>query len=313
MGTAMIPVWARCVKKINKDLSFKNIPSVALMSAFSFLIMMFNVPLPGGTTGHAVGATLITLLVGPYAACVSISVALLIQALFFGDGGLIAFGANAFNMAFVMPFVAYYSYVIFTSLLPGKRSLKHIAIFVSAYASISVAAFVAAIEFGIQPIFFKDALGLPLYAPYPLNVSLPAMMIPHLLVVGFIEAFVTLGVYSYIEKVSPESIYGYKYPKLKPLYLMLLVMCFLCPIGLIASGSAWGEWGVSEIRNIFGFVPSGMLTGFSFNAVMPEYSVPAIANETIGYIVSAITGVVLIMATFGVFVLFKRTITKKGS
>ena len=241
MGAAMIPVWARCVKKINKDLSFKNIPSIALMSAFAFLIMLFNVPLPGGTTGHAVGAALITLLVGPYAACVSISVALLIQALFFGDGGLIAFGANAFNMAFVMPFVAYYSYIIFVSLFPGKRSWKHVTIFLSAYISISIAAFIAAIEFGIQPILFKDALGLPLYAPYPLSVSIPAMMVPHLLVVGFIEAFVTVGVYSYIEKVSPSFIYRFEYPKLKPLYLMIAAMCFLCPIGLIASGTAWGE------------------------------------------------------------------------
>ena len=70
---------------------------------------------------------------------------------------------------------------------------------------------------------------------------------------------------------------------------------------------------VSAIKDMLGFVPKGMLTGFSFNAVMPEYSIPTVANQTIGYIVSAVTGVVLIMATFGVFVLFKRTITKKGS
>ena len=241
IGAAMVPVWAKCIKKINEDLSLRKIPSIALMSAFSFLIMMFNVPLPGGTTGHAVGATLVTLLVGPYAACISISVALFIQALFFGDGGIISFGVNAFNMAFVMPMVSYSSYIIITSLSPKKTVWKRIAIFTSAYVSISTGALLTAIEFGLQPLLFKDQMGLPLYAPFPLIVSIPAMMMPHLLVVGFIEAFVTLGVYSYIEKVSPSYLYAFGYNRLKPIYLMLLVMCIACPLGLIASGTAWGE------------------------------------------------------------------------
>lgn len=68
--------------------------------------MMFNVPLPGGTTGHAVGGALIALLLGPEAATIAVSVALALQALLFGDGGVLSFGANCFNMAFVLPFVA---------------------------------------------------------------------------------------------------------------------------------------------------------------------------------------------------------------
>ena len=67
-------------------------------------------PLPGGTTGHAVGGTLIAILFGPYAACLAVSVALLIQALFFGDGGILALGANCFNMAFLLPFSGYAVY-----------------------------------------------------------------------------------------------------------------------------------------------------------------------------------------------------------
>lgn len=309
----MVPVWSRCINKIKNEFSFKNIPSISLMSAFSFLIMMFNVPLPGGTTGHAVGAALIALLVGPYAACVSISVALMVQALLFGDGGIIAFGANAFNMAFVMPFAAHYSYVVLNSIAPEKRSWKSISIFIAAYVSIIFGALMAAIEFGIQPILFKDMAGLPLYSPYPLSIAIPAMMIPHLLIVGFIEAFITVGVYSYIEKISPSSIYKLSYSRSKPVYIVLLSLLVLCPLGLLATGTAWGEWGVTEIKSMLGFVPGGMLSGFSFNSLMPDYSVPAIANETVAYIVSAVTGVVLIMATFGLFILFKRTITKKDS
>jgi len=313
MGVAMVPVWSRCIKKIKNELSFKNIPSISLMSAFSFLIMMFNVPLPGGTTGHAVGAALIALLIGPYAACISISVALMVQALLFGDGGIIAFGANAFNMAFVMPFAAYYSYIVLRSIFSEKKSWKQISVFIAAYISIAVGALMASIEFGIQPLLFKDAAGLPLYSPYPLSIAIPEMMIPHLLVVGLIEAFITVGVYSYIEKVSPSSIYELSYSRYKPIYIVLVLLIILCPLGLLATGTAWGEWGVHEIRNMLGFVPGGMLKGFSFNAVMPDYNIPAIASKTVAYVVSAITGVVIIMAAFGIFILFKRTITKKGS
>ena len=83
-------------------------PLLGIGAAFSFLGMMFNVPLPGGTTGHAVGGTLIAILTGsPAAGCIAVSIALLIQALLFGDGGILAFGANCFNMAFILPYLGF--------------------------------------------------------------------------------------------------------------------------------------------------------------------------------------------------------------
>src|SRR5882672_1475186 len=83
---------------------------IAVGAAFSFLVMMFNIPVPDGTTAHAVGAVLIAVVLGPWAAVIAVSIALMIQALFFGDGGVLAYGANAFNMAFVMPMVGYTFY-----------------------------------------------------------------------------------------------------------------------------------------------------------------------------------------------------------
>ena len=79
--------------------------------------MMFNVPLPGGTTGHAVCGTLVAILFGPWAATIAVSIALAIQAVFFGDGGILAFGANCFNMAFVLPLLGYTVY----KLIAGKN------------------------------------------------------------------------------------------------------------------------------------------------------------------------------------------------
>ena len=103
-------VWLVAVSKVRRHVPQERLPLLGIAAALSFLGMMFNVPLPGGTTGHAVGGTLIAILFGPYAACLAVSVALLIQALFFGDGGILAFGANCFNMAFVLPFSGYAVY-----------------------------------------------------------------------------------------------------------------------------------------------------------------------------------------------------------
>ena len=105
MTAAMLPVWGHAIKKIKLELPREKVPLIGVGAAFSFLAMMFNVPLVGGTTGHAVGGTLIALLFGPDAACIAVSVALLLQAVIFGDGGILAFGANCFNMAFVLPYV----------------------------------------------------------------------------------------------------------------------------------------------------------------------------------------------------------------
>ena len=98
-GAAMVPVIGVACARTKDVVKDRHAPLLALGAAYSFLVMMFNVPIPGGTTAHAVGAVLIAVLLGPWAATVCVSVALVIQALFFGDGGVLALGANAFNMA----------------------------------------------------------------------------------------------------------------------------------------------------------------------------------------------------------------------
>src|SRR3954471_17477876 len=104
---AAVPVWVVAGRRVKKVVRNRYVPLVAIGAAYSFLVMMFNIPIPDGTTAHAVGGVLVAVLLGPWAAVIAVSVALLIQALFFGDGGGVAYGAIAFNMAFVMPFVAY--------------------------------------------------------------------------------------------------------------------------------------------------------------------------------------------------------------
>lgn len=314
MGAAMIPAWTISVKKVKEEVTKEKMPLLGIGAAFSFLVMMFDVPLPGGTTGHAVGAPLLAILLGPYSACIAMTIALLLQALLFGDGGILAFGANCFNMAFVIPFLSYYLYKVIKSKI-NSESGTYIAALISSYIALNAGALLAAIEFGIQPLIFKDASGMPIYCPYPPSVSIPAMLIPHLAVAGVVEAIITAGVYGFVKKVSPGSIYGEhdnKAVNFKPLYIFLIIIICLTPIGLLADGEAWGEWGPEDIETVttageeLGYVPSAMEDGFEFNALIPDYAIEGVP-EVVGYILSAVIALAIFMILFKIIASFKKS------
>lgn len=310
MGAAMIPVWARAVKKVKKEVTKKKMPLMGIGASLSFLTMMFNVPLPGGTTGHAIGGTLIAIILGPEAACISVTIALLIQALLFGDGGILAFGANCFNMAFVVPFVGYYMYKFLRGKFKTDKG-KYIGTFIASYIGINVAALFAGIELGIQPLLFKDAVGIPLYCPYPISITIPAMLIPHLVIAGVLEGIITVGVLSFIKKVSPGIIYEDTTAKAKPIYGLIIALICLSPLGLLATGTAWGEWKPDEISSVvtggkvLGFVPKGMESGLSFKALMSNYSVSGLPGG-FGYILSAVAGVAILLLVFRIIASMKK-------
>ena len=196
---AIIPIWSLAAKKVKETFETRRVPLLAISAAFSFLVMMFNIPIPGGSTGHAVGAVLIAIAVGPWGACMAVSIALIIQALLFGDGGITAIGANCFNMAFVMPFTGYYLYNGLGRAF-GEGKGQAIAAAFASYVGINIAAFFAALEFGIQPLLHTGPDGHPLYCPYPLSATIPAMMGEHLMLFGFVEALVTGLVVFYLQK-----------------------------------------------------------------------------------------------------------------
>ena len=197
--------WAVALKRIKKELSHKHIPYLAMAAAFSFLIMMFNIPVPGGTTGHAVGAAIIAILLGPWAAVLAVSVVLIIQAIIFGDGGITAIGANCFNMAVVMPFVSYWIF----RLVKGKAKAGvrfYLAAFLAGHIGLSVAAIFTGFEFGIQPLIAAGPDGVPLYAPYPLSIAVPAMAIEHIAIFGIMEGLVTAMILKYFMKNESELV-----------------------------------------------------------------------------------------------------------
>lgn len=310
MAAAMVPVWAVSIKKVKKEVSKIKMPQLGILAALSFLMMMFNVPLIGGTTGHAVGGTLIAIIMGPYAACIAVSVALMIQALFFGDGGILAYGANCFNMAFLLPFVGYFVYKFIKDRVSGTKG-EYIGAGVGSYFGINVAALCAGIEFGLQPLLFHSVAGQALYCPYSLSVSIPAMTIAHLTVAGPVEAAFSLLILAFVQKVAPDMVFVGSKKKSKPIWGLVIGLVCLSPIGLLASGTAWGEWGADEISSVassggtLGYVPAGMTSGIQYSALLPDYSVSGLP-EAFGYIISAILGVALLVIVFKIISSLKK-------
>jgi len=313
----MAPVLAVSVKKVKEEITKAQMPMLGIGAAFSFLVMMFNVPVPGGTTAHAIGGTLVAILLGPFSACISVTAALLIQALLFGDGGILAFGANAFNMAFVLPFTGYFVYKCIKDRAKSERG-EYIGAIVGSYVGINAAALMAAIEFGIQPLLFRNAAGQALYCPYPLAASLPAMLIPHLLVVGVVEAFFTASILAFIRKISPGSIYEGGIKRSKAVYALLAALICLVPLGLLAGAAAWGEWAPDEIGAVvsggaaLGYVPEKILHGFKLSALMQDYSVQGLPASA-GYILSAVCGVAVMVILFKIAGGFIRDKKRNGT
>ena len=287
MTAAVVPAWGYAVYKVKKEITKEKMPMLGVGAAFSFTGMMFNVPLPGGTTGHAVGGTLIASMLGPSAACISVTIALLIQALIFGDGGILAFGANCFNMAFVLPFVGYAMY----RLIAGRGVRRWLAAAIGAYIGLNAAALCAAIEFGLQPVLFTDAAGQPLYCPYGLSVSIPAMMAGHLTIFGAAEFIFTAALFKFMEAAAPDLMDAEEKKPAKsriPIFVLLGLIICAVPAGLLAEGTAWGEWDTAEV---------GIDPRFGFPSLFPDYSMAGLPDAA-AYILSALIGVGLLVLLF---------------
>ena len=315
----VLPFWYRGVRGLRKRMNARNVPLIALMAAFSFIVMMFNVPLPGGTTGHAVAGALVAIVLGPDIAVVAISIALIIQAIFFGDGGILQIGANCFNMAVVLPYISYAIYRLIAAGRPVTSRRRVIGAAVGGWIGLTVAALFAAVEFGIQPVFWHAADGAPLYAPYPLSVAIPAMVIPHMLIAGVIEGLVAALVVLYLQRANTPVLQMAERPvgtgevagsvsRLRWLWVGLIVLAIATPLGLLAPGTAWGEWSSSQLAHMgLSFIPHGMAALENlWGAPLAGYDLAALGNTSLGYVLSALVGVALVAV---IAWLFTRLIT----
>jgi cobalt/nickel transport system permease protein len=236
---------AFCARKVRKELDDSKVPLMGVLGAFLFAAQMINFTIPAtGSSGHLGGGLLLTVLLGPYAAFITIASVLFVQALFFADGGILALGCNIFNIGFIPAFIVYP--LIYKRILgkdPGQTRMN-IAIMISAIVGLQLGPLGVVLE-----TLFSGISALP-FSTFVL------LMQPIHLAIGAVEGIVTMAVVSFIYKAKPEILQVALEPRpignhsVRNLSLALLAAAMVTGgiLSWYASGKPDGlEWSIAKV------------------------------------------------------------------
>lgn len=271
---------AYALRRLGQDMDERKVPLMGVVAAAIFAGQMLNFAVAGGTSGHLLGATLATVLLGPWAGVLVMTCVVGIQALIFQDGGLLALGANIFNMSVIGVFVAYTTYRGVQKLAGGKSWGIFVGGFAAAWLSIVIAALAAALQ-------------LALSGTSPANIAVPAMAGIHALI-GIGEGLITVGALAFIYATRPDLLKkgeaGVVQGKL--VWVAGLVIAIVLAVASpLASAHPDGlEW-VAEQK---GFLDAAQGSVYE---IVPDYVFPGVNNESLATILAGVFGVLLV---FGV-------------
>ena len=184
------------VKRVNRTFGEREVPLMGVTAAFIFAAQMINFPVAGGTSGHFLGAVFSSVLLGPWASLLIMTIVLVVQCLGFADGGLTAIGSNIFNMGVIGALGGYGIFIFLSTLFQKSRKGFFTALAISSWFSIVMGASAAAIELAIS-------------GTSPLKVALPAMAGIHA-IIGIGEAIITTAAVSLILKTRPDLVTTYR-------------------------------------------------------------------------------------------------------
>ncbi len=231
-----LPAYALCaglwwvgLRRIKRELDADTLPTLAVLTALSFVLMMVALPLPGGTTVHAAGIALLAVNFGLWASFLAVSMVLAMQALLFGNGGVTALAVNALAMGWVGSASARLVWRLIAPLsrnTPGRpkegryanRPLRlrggragrspalgalrePAALIAAGWVSVVLPALLVAGVLGMQPVIAHDAAGKPLFFPFDLAITLPAVLLPHVLL-GLGEGALTWLGTAYLQRLK---------------------------------------------------------------------------------------------------------------
>lgn len=192
-------VWSW--KKAKSAYTQSLAPLLAVSSAFVFVAQMLNFPIVYGTSGHLVGGTFLAMVLGPYAAILSMTIVLLMQALFFADGGIFALGANIFNMAVIGGLSFFLVKLLSRNTEKSKRF--YLSVFAASWLSVVLGALACSLEIGFSPMF-SEVGGIA--------VTVPAMLFWHVLI-GIGEASITTTFITQLYRLRPTVLNGLTFMK----------------------------------------------------------------------------------------------------
>lgn len=185
--------WAWAGHGLRTRLDEQTVPRLAALAALAYGLGLVMLPLPGGTSGHALGIALLALLFGTRLAFLASSLVLALQALLFGAGGITALPVNALAMGLCGALVAQGAF------LALRRIHETLAVALAAWLSVVVSAGLVGLVLGIQPLIARAADGSPLYFPFGPSIVLPAVLVPHALI-GVAEAALTVLVWRHARR-----------------------------------------------------------------------------------------------------------------
>lgn len=185
-GALAVVVLSVAAKRVNGEIPDARAPLLGVVAASIFAAQMLDWPIPGGTSAHFVGGAFAAILLGPHLGALCVATVVTIQALVFGDGGLVVLGANVFNMAVVEVYVGY---AIYRLLVPYGEFR---AAFAAGWLGITAGALTAALQLGLSSAF-----------QYQLLTTLSIMGVGHL-ALGLIEGAITASVYRYLARARPD-------------------------------------------------------------------------------------------------------------
>lgn len=273
-----------CAKKLREKMDEKLIPLMGILGAFIFAGQMINFTIPvTGSSGHIGGGMILTILLGPYAAFIVIASVLVIQALFFADGGLLALGANIWNMGIYPAFIAYP--LIYKSIVRKNSSSTAITI-------ASVLSVVIGLQLGALSVVLETkSSGI---TELPLDTFLLLMQPIHL-AIGLIEGFVTAGVVIYVRSLRPDIVENLEGVKtLSTVGSLKKVIIALALLAVITGGAlSWFasthpdglEWSIEkiygkpEIPDKANSIKEAVGKLQEKTAILPDYSFPAKEGE----------------------------------
>ncbi len=271
---------AIALKRVGKDLGERQMPLMGVLAAAIFAGQMLNFTVAGGTSGHLLGATLATILLGPWAAMIVMTTVVSIQALIFQDGGLLALGTNLFNMGVIGVTVSYFIYTSILKMARGRSWGIFVGGGVAAWFSIVIASLAAALQ-------------LSLSGTSPANIAVPAMGGIHM-IIGVGEGLITFGALVFLYSARRDLLHiSEAEPKGgKAIWIGgLAIAAFLAILSPLASAHPDGlEW-VAEQNGFLDAVRAPLYE------IMPDYIFPGISNQNLATIVAGILGVLLV---FGV-------------
>lgn len=307
VGGVMLAVSAGAVvyaaTKIKKDeLDEKKVPLMGIMGAFVFAAQMINFTIPGtGSSGHIGGGILLAALLGANPAFLTITAVLIIQALFFGDGGLLALGCNIFNMGIIPCFLIYP--LIFRPIMKKGFSGKNLSF-------ASILAVMVGLELGAFSVVLETQFSGITELPFGTFV---ALMLPIHLAIGLVEGIVTSGVLMFVNKVRPEILnsafdktkLGAVSVKKVALILTLAAVVLGGGLSLLASAYPDGlEWSMQGVTGSTELESTSQAHDAASEiqestVILPDYSFKSDSENSLGTSASGIIGGAMTLALAG--------------